>query len=130
MGEWVLRTACLHASKWPSAIGVAVNLSASQFKGRNLVQLVVNALASSGLAPDRLDLEITETVLLQDEANTLAVLNQLREIGIRISLDDFGTGFHHLLMYEIFPSTRSRSTGHSYATCSFERIARRLSVRS
>ncbi len=103
LGEWVLRTACLQAVNWPEPLGVAVNLSATQFKGRNLVQLAMNALASTGLAPNRLDLEITESVLLQDEANTLAVLHQLRDIGIRISLDDFGTGYSSLAYLRNFP---------------------------
>ncbi len=103
LGEWVLRTACSQAVKWPEPLGVAVNLSATQFKGRNLVQLAMNALASTGLAPNRLDLEITESVLLQDEANTLAVLHQLRDIGIRISLDDFGTGYSSLAYLRNFP---------------------------
>ena len=103
LGEWVLRTACAQAVKWPETIGVSVNLSATQFKGRNLVQLALNALAASGLEPKRLDLEITETVLLQDEANTLAVLHQLRDLGIRVSLDDFGTGYSSLAYLRNFP---------------------------
>lgn len=103
LGEWILRTACSQAANWPEAVGVAVNLSAMQFKGRNLVQLVMNALASSRLAPSRLDLEITESVLLQDEANTLAILHQLRDIGVRISLDDFGTGYSSLAYLRNFP---------------------------
>jgi diguanylate cyclase (GGDEF)-like protein len=103
LGEWVLRTACLHAVKWPQPVGVAVNLSAMQFKGRNIVQLTVNALASSGLAAARLDLEITESVLLQDEANTLAILHQLRAIGVQISMDDFGTGYSSLAYLRNFP---------------------------
>lgn len=103
IGEWVLRTACSQAAKWPETVGVAVNLSATQFKGRNLVQLAMNALASSGLPASRLDLEITESLLLQDEANILAVLHQLRGIGIRISLDDFGTGYSSLAYLRNFP---------------------------
>jgi diguanylate cyclase (GGDEF)-like protein len=106
LGEWVLRTACQQASKWPKQIGVAVNLSATQFKGRNIVQIAVNALAMSGLAADRLDLEITESVLLQDEANTLAILHQLREIGVQISMDDFGTGYSSLAYLRNFPFDR------------------------
>ncbi|MGH6740587.1 MAG: putative bifunctional diguanylate cyclase/phosphodiesterase, partial [Bradyrhizobium sp.] len=93
LGEWVLRTACAQAAHWPQSVGVAVNLSAMQFKGRNLVQLTMNALAASGLSASRLDLEITESVLLQDESNTLGILHQLRDIGVRISMDDFGTGY-------------------------------------
>ncbi|MEI8150262.1 MAG: EAL domain-containing protein [Hyphomicrobiales bacterium] len=103
LGEWVLRTACAHAAKWPQPIGVAVNLSAMQFKGRNLVQLTLNALAASGLPSSRLDLEITESVLLQDEAHTLSLLHQLREIGVRISMDDFGTGYSSLAYLRNFP---------------------------
>jgi diguanylate cyclase (GGDEF)-like protein len=106
LGEWVLRTACLHASKWPREVSVAVNLSAMQFKGRSLVQLTMNALAASGLAAARLDLEITESVLLQDEANTLAVLHQLRELGVQISMDDFGTGYSSLAYLRNFPFDR------------------------
>src|SRR5882724_9249661 len=101
--EAVLRTACAHAAKWPQAIAVAVNLSAMQFKGRNLVQLTLNALAASGLPASRLDLEITESVLLQDETHTLALLHQLREIGVRISMDDFGTGYSSLAYLRNFP---------------------------
>jgi diguanylate cyclase (GGDEF)-like protein len=103
LGEWVLRTACAHAARWPQPVGVAVNLSAAQFKGRNLVQMALSALAASGLAAGRLDLEITESVLLQGEANTLAVLHQLRESGIQISMDDFGTGYSSLAYLRNFP---------------------------
>ena len=106
LGEWVLRTACAHAAKWPEPVGVAVNLSATQFRNRNLVQLTMNALAASGLPAYQLDLEITESVLLQDEANILTVLHQLREIGIRISLDDFGTGYSSLAYLRNFPFDR------------------------
>jgi EAL domain-containing protein (putative c-di-GMP-specific phosphodiesterase class I) len=74
-----------------------------QFKGRNIVQLTMNALAASGLAASRLDLEITESVLLQDEANTLAILHQLRELGVKISMDDFGTGYSSLAYLRNFP---------------------------
>jgi diguanylate cyclase (GGDEF)-like protein len=103
LGEWVLRTACAQAARWPQPVGVAVNLSAMQFKGRNLVQLTMNALAASGLAAGRLDLEITESVLLQDESNTLAILHQLRDIGVQISMDDFGTGYSSLAYLRNFP---------------------------
>jgi diguanylate cyclase (GGDEF)-like protein len=103
LGEWVLRTACAHAAKWPQAIAVAVNLSAMQFKGRNLVQLTLNALAASGLPASRLELEITESVLLQDETHVLGLLHQLREIGVRISMDDFGTGYSSLAYLRNFP---------------------------
>jgi diguanylate cyclase (GGDEF)-like protein len=103
LGEWVLRTACAQASRWSEQVGVAVNLSAAQFKGRNLVQIALSALAASGLPPSRLDLEITESVLLQDEANTIATLHQLRGLGVRISMDDFGTGYSSLAYLRSFP---------------------------
>jgi diguanylate cyclase (GGDEF)-like protein len=106
LGEWVLRTACAQAVHWPEQVGVSVNLSAAQFKGRNLVQLVVSALAISGLPPRRLDLEITESVLLQDETNTLAILRQLRSLGVGVSLDDFGTGYSSLAYLRNFPFDR------------------------
>ncbi len=103
LGEWVLRTACAQAAKWPERLGVAVNLSAAQFKGRNLVQVALNALAASGLTPNRLDLEITELVLLKGEVSTLATLHQLRDLGVRISMDDFGTGYSSLAYLRSFP---------------------------
>jgi diguanylate cyclase (GGDEF)-like protein len=103
LGEWVLRTACMQAARWSRPVAVAVNLSAMQFKGRNLVQLTLNALAASGLDPARLDLEITESVLLQDEANTLSILHQLRDLGVQISMDDFGTGYSSLAYLRNFP---------------------------
>src|SRR4051812_17457140 len=78
IGEWVLRTACAEASTWPAHIKVAVNLSAVQFKNRKLVEIIMNALATASLAPHRLELEITESVLLQDDDATLAMLHQMR----------------------------------------------------
>ena len=93
----------LFRSCWPDDVRVAVNLSPAQFKGRNLVQVALNALASTALAPNRLDLEITESVFLQDEANILATLHQLRDIGVRISMDDFGTGYSSLAYLRSFP---------------------------
>ncbi len=103
LGEWVLRTACAEAATWSEPVSVAVNLSPAQFKGRNLVQVALNALASTALQPNRLDLEITESVFLQDEANILATLHQLRDIGVRISMDDFGTGYSSLAYLRSFP---------------------------
>jgi diguanylate cyclase (GGDEF)-like protein len=103
IGEWVLRQACSEAMKWPSHTRVAVNLSPVQFKTHNLSQLVVGALASSGLSPRRLELEITESVLLVDNEATLATLHQLRNLGVRISMDDFGTGYSSLSYLRSFP---------------------------
>jgi diguanylate cyclase (GGDEF)-like protein len=103
LGEWVLRQACAEAATWPGHIRVAVNLSPIQFKNRNLVHIVVNALAQSGLEAKRLELEITETVLLHDNDATLSTLHQLRDLGIKISMDDFGTGYSSLSYLRSFP---------------------------
>jgi diguanylate cyclase (GGDEF)-like protein len=103
LGEWVIRKACATAATWPDHIKVAVNLSPAQFKNAGLEQAVVNALAASGLRPERLELEITETVLLQDSAATLATLHQLRALGVRVAMDDFGTGYSSLSYLQSFP---------------------------
>ena len=103
LGEWVLRQACAEAVKWAGSIRVAVNLSPVQFKNRNLVSSVMSAVTAAGLAPQRLELEITESVLLQDGAATLATLHTLREFGVRISMDDFGTGYSSLSYLRSFP---------------------------
>jgi diguanylate cyclase (GGDEF)-like protein/PAS domain S-box-containing protein len=103
IGEWVLRTACRDAAAWPNDIGVAVNLSPVQFKNPNLVLQVMNALAQSGLPAHRLELEITESVLLQNSEATLLTLHALRGNGVRISLDDFGTGYSSLSYLRSFP---------------------------
>jgi diguanylate cyclase (GGDEF)-like protein len=103
IGEWVIRQACIAAAQWPEALGVAVNISAVQFRSPSLVQTLLSALAASGLAPNRLEIEITETVLLQDKPATLALLHQLRSIGIRIAMDDFGTGYSSLAYLQSFP---------------------------
>ena len=103
VGEWVLREACAEAAKWPGHLKIAVNLSPKQFKSRNLVQTVVNAIVASGLSPGRLELEITETVLLHDSAATLETLRKLQNFGIRIALDDFGTGYSSLSYLRSFP---------------------------
>ena len=103
IGEWVVRTACQEAVRWPGDLSVAVNLSPAQFKSRNLVEVVTSALATSGLAPHRLELEITEGVLLQENDANLATLHALRNLGLRISMDDFGTGYSSLSYLRAFP---------------------------
>jgi diguanylate cyclase (GGDEF)-like protein len=103
IGEWVLRQACAQAASWPTHITVSVNLSAVQFKSRNLVQTVLSALASSSIAPGRLELEITESVLVQDSENALEMLRDLRTLGVKIALDDFGTGYSSLSYLQSFP---------------------------
>jgi diguanylate cyclase (GGDEF)-like protein len=102
IGEWVLRQACAEAATWPEHFNIAVNLSPAQFKQRNLRELVFNALAAAGLAPQRLELEITESVFLQDSEATLATLQQLRDFGVRIAMDDFGTGYSSLSYLRMF----------------------------
>jgi len=103
LGEWVLREACAEAVKWPAEIKVAVNLSPVQFRSRNLVQVVVSALAHSGLSPKRLELEITESLFLAETEANIAILHQLRELGVSISMDDFGTGYSSLSYLRSFP---------------------------
>jgi len=103
VGEWILREACAQATAWPEHISVSVNLSPVQFRKTTLVKTVVDALAQSGLAASRLELEITETVLMQNSEGTLAALHRLRELGARISMDDFGTGYSSLSYLRSFP---------------------------
>jgi diguanylate cyclase (GGDEF)-like protein len=106
IGEWVLRQACRDAACWPDDVRVAVNLSAAQFKRGDLLAMTTNALVSAGLAPDRLELEITESVLLHDEAWVRSVLEKLTAMGIRIAMDDFGTGYSSLSYLRSFPFTK------------------------
>jgi diguanylate cyclase (GGDEF)-like protein len=103
LGEWVIRQACATAAQWPGELHVAVNISAVQFRSPGLMQVIVGALAASGLQPTRLEIEITETVLLQNKETTLALLHQLRALGIRIAMDDFGTGYSSLTYLQCFP---------------------------
>ena len=103
LGEWVLQGACQETANWPTNIKVAVNLSPVQLNSRNFTEVVVNALASSGMSANRLQLEITETVLLQNTFNTLATLQKLRALGVQIALDDFGTGYSSLSYLRSFP---------------------------
>jgi predicted signal transduction protein with EAL and GGDEF domain len=103
IGEWALRTACREAAKWPHSVRVAVNCSPVQFRNPGLLQLVTSALQEAGLAAERLELEITESVLLHDDESNLAILRQLRALGVRIALDDFGTGFSSLGYLLRFP---------------------------
>jgi diguanylate cyclase (GGDEF)-like protein/PAS domain S-box-containing protein len=103
LGEWVLRQACSEAAKWPDNIKVAVNLSPVQFRNKNLVSMVTSAIANSGIAATRLELEITETAMLQNTEQTLAVLHMLQGLGVRVSMDDFGTGYSSLSYLRSFP---------------------------
>jgi diguanylate cyclase (GGDEF)-like protein len=103
LGEWVLTTACAEAAKWPDNIKLAVNVSPVQFGTDTLALKVVAALAASGLSAGRLELEITEAVLIRDDEAALAILHQLRAVGVRIALDDFGTGYSSLSYLQRFP---------------------------
>ena len=103
MGEWALREACRTAVSWPAPVRVAVNLSPVQFKNKRLFETVRDILAETGLAPTRLELEITESLLLKDSEQVLEALHRLRGIGIRISMDDFGTGYSSLSYLRAFP---------------------------
>jgi predicted signal transduction protein with EAL and GGDEF domain len=103
IGAWVLKQACREATSWPSDLKVAVNLSPVQFKNGTVVLDVIAALGASGLPASRLDLEITEAVLLQDTDATIATLSSLRDLGVGISMDDFGTGYSSLGYLRKFP---------------------------
>ena len=103
LGEWVLTTACAEAATWPDEIKVAVNVSPVQFRSQAFALKVAVALAASGLPAHRLELEITETVLIRDDEAALAMLHQLRKLGVRIALDDFGTGYSSLSYLQRFP---------------------------
>ncbi len=106
IGEWVLAQACADAAGWPQGMKVAVNLSAIQLRNRHLLAAIRAALRQFGLAPMRLELEITETALLQDSETTLDALHRLRDLGVQITLDDFGTGHSSLSYLRRFPFDR------------------------
>ena len=103
IGDWVVATACEQAVNWPDHVKVAVNLSPAQLKNRNLVKVVSTALAESGMAANRLQLEITESLLMQNTFSTLATLHELRKLGVQIAMDDFGTGYSSLSYLRSFP---------------------------
>jgi diguanylate cyclase (GGDEF)-like protein len=106
LGSWALRKACEQATGWPGELSVAVNVSPMQFRAGNLVAVVSGILKDTGLAPNRLHLEITETILMQESDSTVLVLNQLRQLGVRVSMDDFGTGYSSLSYLRTFPLDR------------------------
>ncbi|MBR1205469.1 EAL domain-containing protein [Bradyrhizobium sp. AUGA SZCCT0051] len=131
LGEWVLRTACAEAAKWPDDLKIAINLSPVQFRSPELVPVIVHALASSGVSPDRLELEVTETAIIQDSEAVFAALGQLHDLGVRIALDDFGTGYSSLSFLQKFPFDkvkidRSFVSELSGATDESRRIARAI----
>jgi EAL domain-containing protein (putative c-di-GMP-specific phosphodiesterase class I) len=103
LGEWVVKKACLDAKSWPGTLKIAVNVSPVQFRHGRLLQVIAEALAASGLPADRLELEITESVLLGNNTGTTETLHALRRLGVRISMDDFGTGYSSLSYLRSFP---------------------------
>jgi diguanylate cyclase (GGDEF)-like protein/PAS domain S-box-containing protein len=103
LGEWVLQTACAEAAKWPAPLKVAVNLSAVQFNKGNLVDVVMCVLVETGLPPERLELEITESMLIENDMNISDMIRQLKNLGVSIALDDFGTGYSSLSYLTKFP---------------------------
>lgn len=103
IGEWVLRQACTEAATWPAPIKVAVNLSPVQLRNATLAQTVVSILNSTGLSPARLELEVTEAVLIKESEATADTLKYLRALGVRVAMDDFGTGYSSLSYLQRFP---------------------------
>ena len=103
MGEWILREACRQAASWPNALQIAINLSPVQFRHGDLVKLVHEVLLETGLPPPRLELEITEGVLIGDFSRAVSTLRRLKALGVRIAMDDFGTGYSSLSYLQAFP---------------------------
>jgi diguanylate cyclase (GGDEF)-like protein len=111
IGEWVLRQACLEAARWPGQTRVAVNLSPMQFQRSAIVDIVVSALRESRLEPSRLELELTEGVVMRDTGEVLATMRRLRAMGVRLALDDFGTGYSSLSYLRSFPFDKVKVDG-------------------
>ncbi|MBV8568032.1 MAG: EAL domain-containing protein [Methylobacteriaceae bacterium] len=103
LGEWILREACREAASWETPLNIAVNLSPVQFRHGDLPGLVHSLLIEAGLAPSRLEVEITEGVLIGDTARALSILRRLKALGVRIAMDDFGTGYSSLSYLQLFP---------------------------
>ena len=103
LGNWILRKACFEAVKWPSHLKIAVNLSPAQFKQGDLLEVLRSTLADSQLEPGRLELEITETVLIEKNAQNLEILHDLKKLGVSIVLDDFGIGYSSMRYLQMFP---------------------------
>jgi EAL domain-containing protein (putative c-di-GMP-specific phosphodiesterase class I) len=103
IGAWILREACSEAARWPHPLHIAVNLSPIQFRHGDLAQLVHETLLDSGLSPGRLELEITESVMIEDFPRAIALLRRIKALGVRIAMDDFGTGYSSLTYLQAFP---------------------------
>ena len=118
LSRWVLQNACLEAATWKHPLTVAVNISASQFKHEDLPALIKLVLMETGLAPERLELEITEGALISDSEHALAILLKLKEMGVQIALDDFGTGYSSLIYLRDFPISKIKIDRSSVANLS------------
>ncbi len=129
IGEWALRQACRDASTWPAPLTLAVNVSPVQLRVATLPMLVRSALADSGLAPERLELEITESALLRDREVSLAILRDIRTLGVRIAMDDFGTGYSSLSNLRHFPFDKIK-IDKSFVSAMHEDEAARSIVRA
>jgi diguanylate cyclase (GGDEF)-like protein len=103
LGDWILHTGCTEAVQWPPHVKIAINISPVQFRKSNLIDVIMLALVESGLPPERLEIEITERVLLESDADYLSILHQLKNLGVSIALDDFGTGYSSLGYLKTFP---------------------------
>jgi EAL domain-containing protein (putative c-di-GMP-specific phosphodiesterase class I) len=115
IGEWVLSEACREAVSWPNALQIAVNISAVQFRSGDLPSIVHSVLIKTGLAPSRLALEITESVLIDDYSRAQSILRQLKSLGVQIVLDDFGTGYSSLSYLQSFPFDKIK-IDHSFVS--------------
>ena len=128
IGEWVLKSACATAATWPAHTTIAVNVSPVQFREPGFALKVVGALGASGLSAHRLELEVTETVLINDDETTIAVLNELRALGVRIALDDFGTGYSSLSYLQRFPFDKIKIDRHFVRNVAWSAIPPRSCV--
>jgi diguanylate cyclase (GGDEF)-like protein/PAS domain S-box-containing protein len=129
LGEWVLRHSCAEAASWPDDIGVAVNVSSVQLTNKNLANAVIGAIAAAGITPDRLILEITESVFLKNTFANLATLKRLHELGVRFAMDDFGTGYSSLGYLLSFPFSKIK-IDRSFITDLTDRKESRAIVRA
>jgi EAL domain-containing protein (putative c-di-GMP-specific phosphodiesterase class I) len=111
IGEWVLRQACREASAWANPLSVAINVSAVQIHAQDLVQLIQEVLVETGLSPERLEIEVTETALIRDPARAQVTLRQLKALGLRIAMDDFGTGYSSLSNLRAYPFDKIKIDG-------------------
>ena len=129
LGEWILRTACMEAATWPDDIKVAVNVSAIQLSSKNLLNTIVGAIASAGIESDRLEIELIESVFIQNTVANLSTLKKLRDLGVWFSMDDFGTGYSSLGYLLNFPF-RTIKIDRSFITDLRDRNESRAIVRA